>query len=436
VAAGTVLRVAVTLAYRPALIYYDSDAYFDDAHRLLPSVVRPLGYGLFLRVVVGAAGLVAVPVVQHAVGILIAALLYVLLQRLGVARWLSALGAAPALLDGYQLDMEQFALSETLFELLVVGAAVSILWRPRPALAGAAAAGGLLALAALTRSVGAALIVPALLVVLLRAPRSPWPALALLAAFAVPLGAYATWYHAAHGRYALTGATGRFLYARVAPIADCAKLRLSARERRLCPHDPRLSPGQYMWSPASPLHPYRHRPARQNALASRFAHEVVRRQPLAYLRVVAADALRAFAPTGELRGNDGPARWRFAAAFPTYGTKTLGVLRRYGYASGSVDVSLARALARYQRWIFVSGPALAVCTLAAVLGVAGVGRARRSGLRTATLLFAGLGLTLLLASVATNDFTWRYRLPLVVLLPAAAALAVAALVRPRAGDPA
>jgi hypothetical protein len=426
VAAGAVLRVVVTLTYRPALIYYDTDAYIDDAHRLVPAVVRPLGYGLFLRVVLGA-GMAAVPVLQHAMGIGIGALLYVLLQRQGVPRWLAALGAVPVLLDGYQLDMEQFLLSETLFELLVVAAAVALLWRPRPSVAAAAGAGALLALAALTRSVGVALIVPALLVATLRAPRPPWPALALLAGFAVPLAAYAGWYHAEHGRYALTGASGRFLYARVAPFADCAQLRLAPRERGLCPRGPRLSPGGYMWSPSSPLHRYRHRPALQDALAGRFARAAIRRQPLAYLRAVAVDALRAFAPSGALRGNDDPARWRFATVYPTFASKTGGVLRRYGYAAGAVDAGLARVLARYQRWIFVSGPALAACLLAALAAIAGVGRARRSGMRTATLLFAGLGVTLLLGSVATNDFTWRYRLPLVVLLPAAAALAVAAL---------
>jgi hypothetical protein len=63
-----------------------------------------------------------------------------------------------------------------------------------------------------------------------------------------------------------------------------------------------------------------------------------------------------------------------------------------------------------------------------------VGRPRYSAPRTATLLVAGLGLTLLVASVATDDFTWRYRIPLAALLRPAAALAVAALARPADGE--
>ena len=187
-----------------------------------------------------------------------------------------------------------------------------------------------------------------------------------------------------------------------------------------------------MWSRSSPL--YGLPPDRQNTLAGGFARAVIRQEPLAYARLVGHDALLAFALSGSLHGNDNPSRWRFVSTYPTYGPETDHVLRRFGYRSGTVDAPLARFLGRYQQWIFVSGPALAGCLLAALAAIFGVGRARRSGLRTATLLFAGLGVTLLLASVATNDFTWRYRIPLVALLPPAAALAVAALARPADGE--
>ena len=57
----------------------------------------------------------------------------------------------------------------------------------------------------------------------------------------------------------------------------------------------------------------------------------------------------------------------------------------------------------------------------------GVGRARRSGLRTAAFLFTFTALAVYLPSVAVSQFTWRYQLPLLVLLPPAGALGLAAL---------
>ena len=49
-------------------------------------------------------------------------LLYALLVRLGVPKTWSALATAPVLLDGYQLNIEQYILTEALFELLLVSA--------------------------------------------------------------------------------------------------------------------------------------------------------------------------------------------------------------------------------------------------------------------------------------------------------------------------
>jgi hypothetical protein len=69
---------------------------------------------------------------------------------------------------------------------------------------------------------------------------------------------------------------------------------------------------------------------------------------------------------------------------------------------------------------------LAACLLVALAAIV---RPRRPGLRTATFLFAAAGAVVLVGAVAANDFTWRYRLPLVALLPPAAALAVTALRR-------
>jgi hypothetical protein len=428
---GLVARIVVTLAYQPAILFFDSLTYLANARDLVPPQVRPLGYGAFLHLVIGIGHLAAVPVVQHAIGLGIGVLIYALLLRLRVRRWLAALAAAPVLFDGFQLSLEQYVLSESLFELLIVAACVLLLWRRKPSVALAAGAGALFALAALTRSVGLVVLGPALVVaVLLTLPR-PWPALALLAAFALPVAGYATWFHSKHGKYGITALGGQMLYARVAPFADCTKLTLTAQERVLCPREPlgqRMPVKRYMWSPTrSPV--FRIPAESRDRVARQFARHVIVQQPVAYTRTVLGDALHAFALTGSLAGDDGPGQWRFRAQYPVFRPDVITALHRYGYRHGVVRVRLARALRSYQQVVFVHGPLFAAAFLAALLAVLGVGRARRSGLRAATLLFAGLGLVLLLAPAASHDFTFRYRIPLVVLLPPAAALAVAAFMR-------
>ena len=44
-------------------------------------------------------------------------------------------GAAPVLLDAYQLNVEQYLLGEALFEFLILGAFVAMLWWKRPSVA-------------------------------------------------------------------------------------------------------------------------------------------------------------------------------------------------------------------------------------------------------------------------------------------------------------
>ena len=119
--AGLALRVVTFFAYRPALIYYDSTRYLDRLHDLEPSTLRPLGYPLFLKLLPTDWELAVVPAVQHLFGLAIAVLIYAVLLRLGLPKLWGALATVPVLFDGYQLNIEQYILSEPLFELLLVG---------------------------------------------------------------------------------------------------------------------------------------------------------------------------------------------------------------------------------------------------------------------------------------------------------------------------
>jgi len=430
--AGAALRAVAFFAYVPALIYYDSTRYLENVEQLQPSAVRPLGYPLFLAILPIDDELAVVPFVQHLFGLLIAIVLYMLLTRLGVRLWLAAVATAPVLLDAYQLNIEQYILSEALFDLLLVTAAALLLWRRQPGLLAAGGAGLALAAASVTRASALLVIVPALLTVLFLRAR-PSRVLALLGCFALPLAAYAVWFHSVHGTYAITSYGGRFLYARVAPFADCTKFSVPRHERVLCPKQPvgrRPTIEQFMWSNRlSPV--YRlELPAgkTREQVAGRFAKRVIRHQPLAYAKRVAGDFAHSFAPTKRRRAKDLPvARWQFQLAYPIYRRETNAVIRAHGDKRAQVRPRLARFLRTYQRYAFVPGPLLGAALLVALVAALGLGRARRSGLRSAAFLFAALAVTVVLPTVAANQFTWRYQLPYLVLLGAAGALGLTAL---------
>jgi hypothetical protein len=440
-ACGAALRLEVALAYKPALIIDDSQGFLGNAEHLRPDGLHPMGYAVFLWFLDVSHGLARVALAQHAIGLAIALLLYVLLQRLGVRRWASALAAAPVLLDAYLLDLEQFILAETLFELLLVGTCAALLWRRRPGMVEAGIAGLLCAATALTRPNGMVVIAPAFLTLLFlrwrgfSELRSILPAAAvLLASFAVPLAGYAIWFHSLHGTYAITSNGGRFLYGRVTPFADCSKFSVPADERVLCPkapvgHRPTLAGSTveyYQWGAESPI--WRIHPDSRSRLGGDFAKRVIRHQPLDYLRAVTHDFRRGFAVTRtSQRGELWISRWQFPMTYPVYLKDTAAIIRAHGGGRARVDRGRARLLRDYQRFGFTPGPVLVVGLIAGLLAALGVGRARRSGLRSASFCFVAMALAVFTSSVVVNQFSWRYQLSLVVLLPPAAALGLTAL---------
>ena len=430
-AAGAALRVVTFFAYEPALIYQDSQGYLQNEVQLVPFSRWPIGYPVFLRVLPLSQGLAVVPLVQHLLGLLLAGGLYVLLLRLGVRPWLAALATAPLLLDAFQLLIEQYLMAETVFALLIVGACALLLWmRPIP-VSFVAIAGLLLALATLTRVVAVLVIVAAALTVAVAGARpSRWVGVAVLVcAFALPLGGYAVWYHAEHGEYSLVGPTGRFLYGRVAAFVDCREVSPPAAERPLCPDQPvgeRPSSQDFTWSETSPI--YRVPEADRERLAGSFARRAIRAQPVDYAQTVLADVVHGFAVKRSVPRRRVPFEdvWTFQPEFPR-AEQADPVIRSYGGDGGHARPELVGFLRAYQRVAFTPGPLLAAGLLMGLLAAAGAGRARRSALRPAALLFASLGLALSLAPAMTQQLMPRSQLPLLVLLVPALAVAVTAV---------
>ena len=459
-AAGLVLRVIALLAYHPALIYVDTLKYL---YGVYPGS-DPLGYRILLKIILAAGDLGTVVFLQHLLGVAVAVVLYAVLTRRGVPRWLAALAVAPVLLDAYQLQMEQTVMPDVWFDAAVVAGLAVLAWKPVLS-AGFAAAGGLLLGASATiAALGELLIVPALFWLLLAAADDGWRralarGAALAAAFALPIVAYCSVSYARTGHFWLAhqqAHTGR-----LAAAADCAALRLPPAVRPLCP-----SPAQQAKGPDYLEHDYKSplfsAPVPAGASRARLIGElsaaVEQQQAPRVAAAIARDAVRLFALTRDPVASATPiSRWQFQDGYPVYPHwVTLGRGRaivvglqsvvggpfRYRMLApayggpAQVDKPLAAFLRSYQLdGGYTPGPLLLVAVLAGVAGsVLALGR---RSLRTpagqtalACLLFTSTAAVLLLVPDVL-EFSWRYQLPAVVTLPAAGVLGGCALVRRR-----
>ena len=438
--AGLVLRVLAGTAYRPALLYIDSIKYLEGS-----VTTAPQGYQALIRLLEPAGGLALVAAVQHVFGLAMAVALYAVLLRRGAPRWAATLAAAPVLLDAYQLQLEQTIMPDVLFETMIAAGIVVLLWRPGrwPLAAGALVLGA----AVTVREIGAVLIVPVVVFAALtvRGWRPNWRHRArrgLLAAgcFMLPVLAYLAGTFAVSGHVGMAGNGPSPQYGRAAAAADCATLRLPADERALCP-----SPAQtlalggidgLLHNPRSPGHTVPVPPGlTRDEFLDRFAIAVFRQQPLRVAASVARDSVRLFAPVRDGDPQITPiARWQFQDFYPVYPRRySMAFLTRLAHAHGTGgDLVAVQPAASFLRTYqlgggYTPGPLYAVFLVA---GVAGAVR-RRTELRVPCLLVTLAAVVLLVGSDAF-EFSWRYQLPAVVLLPLAGALGVTALIRGRA----
>src|SRR5438046_2248078 len=121
----------------------------------------PVGYKGPLRAILLVANFDAVAAVQHLLGLAMAVVIYLLLLRRGVSRWLAALAIAPVLLDAYQLQQEQAVMPGTWFEALIVAGLAILLWPPRTSWRAVVAGGIVLGTSATFAPVGGARVLPA-----------------------------------------------------------------------------------------------------------------------------------------------------------------------------------------------------------------------------------------------------------------------------------
>ena len=455
-AAGLVLRVLVQFAYRPALFYIDTSRYLYDAQGM-----DPVGYKGPLRAILLVANFGAVAAVQHLLGLAMAVVIYLLLLRRGVPRWLAALAIAPVLLDAYQLQQEQAVMPGTWFEALIVAGLAILLWpRGRAGWRRVVLAGLVLGTAPTVAQVAEALLVPA--VIYLLAAGGSWrhggwrqavgkPAV-LCVAFAVPILAYGTGSLLLGGPFSLSHTGVTSFYGRAAAAADCATLRLPASEQGMCPApaEQAQGPDWLEYAPGSPIRPYyRNLPRAQvDSMLSGFNHRVLSQQPQRLAGAYLGDVVKLFALTRDGHPGDTPiSRWQFQLSYPYYPphesrafvATTAG---RFGGGAPAVWRPVAGFLRAYQLdGGYTPGPLLAVCVLAGLAGSAALLRRRGDPgtrqLSLACLLFFLSGVAVLLVS-DLFEFSWRYQLPALVTLVPAGALGISVIIRattPRRGRP-
>nr|WP_018501481.1 hypothetical protein [Parafrankia discariae] len=455
-------RVAVLLAYRPALFYYgDSPAYLDQAtNRLWAGDWRPSGYPMFLRVIGAPDHLTRLVLVQQTASLLAGVGLYAVARRLferhgpltaarRTGSWPAAVVAAPALLAPWVLDLGQFVLADSLFGTLVLGGLVLLARPGRPSAWRFAVAGLLLGASLTVRTVGyGPLAVGAAGAVVLagthwRRARAAVVAagavLAFLLGAAVPVVAYSAWSAGQGKGFTVTAHSGFFLYGRVAPFADCERLPGDPELRSLCDPRPvgeRGSPVTYLWPDDSPLRQGNDLvPPGREELAGEFARHVLREQPWAMVTSTARYLAGYFSPVPyENRLTSRADTWEL----PRTGTNRLGADGPHA-ADGYFSVARlhdppAELLAFYSRLGYGPMPLVGLGLLAGVLAAVVAPARRRAGPGRLFWLLGGASLATLLLSSLTSAFDYRYLGSVVGLLAPAALLGAAGLgrvLRPR-----
>ncbi|MBB6545705.1 hypothetical protein [Nonomuraea rubra] len=420
------LRVLVMLGYDTAQLYwYDSFTYLDTAVHLRPQgAFHPAGYSWFLWALRPFHSVELVAGIQHAMGLGVAVLLYVLLRRWSLPGWAATVATVPVLFDPSFVRLEHAVLSDLQVIFLVTAALLALLWRPTGQLStrAAVAAGLLLALAGLTRTAAVPLLGLAALFLLAR--RTSWRRVVpFVLAGGLPLLAYAGWYAQHHGRFALSGSDGVALWARTMTFADCSRIQPPPDLAPLCPNGTVLdAASEYVWAPGSSLNRLPGDRFAHNDRARSFAVAAIAAQPFDYLREVVEDTALAFTwqPVAH------PKRVSAHTTFPRGSWPLPEQHALIGKVRGEYDSDIrgmrsvepfASVLAAYPYPWLLHGPVFGVLLVAG-----GAGALRRG--RRAALLPWSFAMFLLVAPVAALDFDHRYVLPAIPFACLAAALAL------------
>jgi hypothetical protein len=502
--AGALLRLDAMLGYPGALWFSgDSYVYVGAALRPTPDASKSTGYSFFLRLLLPFHSFTLVTGVQHLMGLGTAVMIYALLRRNRVSKTWAAIATLPQLLDGYIIEDEHLVMAESLFTFLLMIATLLLLWKPRTAWWTALVAGLLVGAAAIVRTEGAVICAVLPLFLLMRGwswkTLRGWViAVVFSVGMLVPIGSYMGWFHESTGSLGPTTSTGFYLWGRVSSFANCAVIKPTGEEAKVCPTQPiadRTPPGDYIWHA-----PYVHADmksvrgpvsAQGNQVLTDFAVSALEAQPVDYAKTVVKGVMMSFgfprigypdpgttyyysfhfqyvgtdADTGKPISLLPPknANWIPPGIVPKYSAYDDWL--SYGHqAPGAVRKVFAAPIAIYQRLVYTYGPLLAVIFLVGLGGIFSVDAASataRRGTGVKSLLSADtlrtlrlhwrprgtsmlpwiIAVGLLVTPIAVADFDYRYLIPVIPFAAMAAGLSFAprkgaAKQDPGAGSPA
>ena len=444
---GLLLRVYFLLVWSPGLTgFSDSGIYFQDAvSSLWTDPTRTVGYSMFLRLLHGIAPhLILVIIVQHALGLLAAVLIFLAVRRCGGPRGLGLAPAAIIALGGDELFLEHAALSDALF-IFLISAMLYCTVRASQGRARWAALAGLCAgLGVWDRGAGIPMIALIALWLLFNAGRPTRRTIAVcvlsLVVSLATVGGYIEWRHAASGLSGLTTNGSWDLYGRVAPWADCTKFTPPPGTQRLCETTPPSRRGSrdisyYIYGGASPavklvgpaylVSKYPH----AMVLLQKWSEAAILGQPLDYLHAVWLDTIRLVDPGhrsyGESSANEliayllyGPDLHSGVNEFVTVWQRAL-----YPHDSRAHHGDIA-PLKEWERITRADGAWMVILVALCLAGPWLLSGRPRAGM----VLFAVTALVLLFFPLFTHGYDYRYVIPAFAPLVGAGALAAWGLV--------
>ncbi len=442
-APAVLLRVDAELGYRWQSWFNDSFEYLANTISFSLDPTRVSGYSIWLRILEPFHSYALITILQHLEGLSVGVMVYTLARhRFGAKAWVATLAAVPVLYDGFEIQLEHLILSDVPFLFLVMLATTLLLWNPAgPSTRVCAVIGLLLGLAAVLRSIGLPLV--AVFVVYMIIRRVNWRKVAAaIVVCAIPVFAYAGVFYLEHGQFAMSDATGVFLYSRVMSFANCSVIHPPADELELCPpsnHPDSLGIAQnYIWTPPTNLDyfPPPKFTAVPNQLGENFAIRAIEAQPLGYLEAVVHDTVMAFGwkriVFPQAATYDEYLFGTSSLPIPNWDRVNLGKYQTYAsfYVRGNPLTQVVNPFATiirvYQEYVWLPGTIYCLILLAGLGGI--VLAWRRLG--GEALLPWAISFAMILVPAATAEFDYRYVLPAV---PFACLAAVMAFSRGTAG---
>ena len=435
---AVLFRVDAELGYRWQAWFNDSFQYVQNTVHFQLDPTRVSGYSIWLKVLQPFHTYAVVTILQHLMGLAVGVMVYALARhRFRSPAWLATLAAVPALYDGFGIQLEHLIMADVPFLFLLMLAVTLLLWDPVPSLRRCLLVGVLLGVAEIMRAVGLPLLAVFAVYMIIR--RISWrKVVATIVVCLIPVFGYAGLFDLEHGSFAMSSATGVFLYSRVMTFAECSKMSVPADELWLCttvPPDQRPIAQAYIWTstrdtPLDRFPPSKFSPV-PNQMAENFAVRAIEAQPLDYARAVFDDTWRVFGWKRVVFPNaatyDEYIFGYRSLPIPSWDKASLGRYDSYAaaYVHGNpltqVVAPFANVLRLYEHHVYLPGTGYGLILLA---GLAGMVLAwRRVG--GEALLPWTISFGLVLIPAATAEFDYRYVLVAVPFACLAAAMAFA-----------